>query len=86
MSIHPQERHHINSTQARRRLESGHPELWVECPQCHSSAGRTWFMGARFMGITHRARRALYQQIQLQNVATPAMPEQLDRQSAGGCE
>ena len=41
MSIHPQERHHINSTQARRRLESGHPELWVECPQCHSSrAGR----------------------------------------------
>jgi len=73
MSIHPQEHCPINSKQARRRLESGHPELSIECPQCHSSAGRTCYMGPGLMGITHRARRALYQQIQLQNAGTPAM-------------
>lgn len=73
MIIHPQTHHPINSKQARRRLESGHPELSIECPQCHSSAGRTCFMGPGFLGITHRARRALYQQIQMQSLAAPAM-------------
>jgi len=73
MSIHPQVHHRINSKQARRRLESGHPELSIECPQCHSSVGRTCFVGPGFLGITHRARRALYQQIQMQSLAVPTM-------------
>jgi hypothetical protein len=73
MTFHPQGHHHINSKQARKRLEIGHPELSVGCPQCHSSAGRTCFMGPGFMGITHRARRALYQQLRSQSAATPAM-------------
>jgi len=73
MNIHPQVHNHINSKQARRRLESGHPELSIECPRCHSSAGRTCFMGPGFLGITHRARRALYQQIQMQNSPAPVM-------------
>jgi hypothetical protein len=54
-------RQHTNSRQARRGLRIGHPELSIECPQCHSSAGRTCFMGPGFLGITHQARRATYQ-------------------------
>jgi hypothetical protein len=85
MRIYSQEHHSINSKQARRRLESGHPELSIECPQCHSAAGRTCFMGAGFMGITHRARQALYQQIQLQSSAAPAMAQnRLEKQCAAG--
>jgi hypothetical protein len=62
MISRPQMMHRTNSAQARRGLQVGHPELSVECPQCHSSAGRTCFMGPGFMGIVHHARRALYQQ------------------------
>ena len=73
MSIHSEGHSHINSKQARRRLEIGHPELAIACPQCHCSAGRTCFMGPGFMGITHRARRALHQQIQLRTAAMLAL-------------
>lgn len=65
--------HQINSKQARRGLEAGHPELSVECPQCHSSAGRTCFMGPGYMGITHRARQALYEQLRSRSVATASI-------------
>ncbi len=61
---HPQTFQHTNSRQARRGLRIGHPELSVECPQCHSAAGRTCFMGPGFLGITHRVRRTRYQQQQ----------------------
>lgn len=85
MSIHPQERHHINSTQARRRLESGHPELWVECPQCHSSAGRTCFVGVLWELPIERGGRSISKSNCSMWPLQP-WPEQLGRQSAGGCE
>ena len=73
MIIHPRGHDQINSKQARRRLEMGYPELSIECPQCHSSAGRTCFMGPGYMGITHRARRAVYEQLRSRSLATPSI-------------
>lgn len=49
-----------NAKQARKGIEKGHPELMVECPQCHSPVGRTCFMGPGYWGITHLVRRARY--------------------------
>jgi hypothetical protein len=69
----PQMLHRTNSAQARRGLQSGHPELSVECPQCHSSVGRTCFMGPGFMGITHHVRRALYQERRRESSAVQAV-------------
>jgi hypothetical protein len=59
MDIHPT--HSITSGQARKGLRRGHPELSVECPQCHSAVGRKCFMKPGFLGITHIARRVKYQ-------------------------
>lgn len=52
-----------NSKQARKGILRGHPELAVECPQCHSAAGRTCFMGPGYWGITHLVRKARYRQL-----------------------
>jgi hypothetical protein len=52
-----------NSNQARKGLRRGHPELAVECPQCHSPIGRTCFMAPGYWGVTHTVRRARYQQL-----------------------
>jgi hypothetical protein len=73
MSFRPQRHDPINSKQARTRLQSGHPELSVECPQCRSSAGRTCFMGRGYMGIPHRARRALYEQLRSGRLVVTSM-------------
>jgi hypothetical protein len=64
---------HINSKQARKHLAVGYPELSIECPQCHSSAGRKCFMAPGYMGITHRARRALYEEFRTRGLATPSI-------------
>ena len=56
---HPQ--HTITTGHARKGVRRGHPELSVECPQCHSAIGRTCFMTPGFFGITHSARRLRYQ-------------------------
>ena len=51
-----------NSTQARKGMRRGHPELAVECPQCHSPIGRTCFMGPGYWGITHVLRKLRYRE------------------------
>jgi hypothetical protein len=48
-----------NAKQARKGVRSGHPELAVECPQCHSAIGRTCLMAPGFWGIRHTVRKAL---------------------------
>lgn len=73
MIIHPDGHRQINSKQARRRLAVGYPELSIECPQCHSSAGRTCFMGPGYMGITHRARRVVYEQIRSRSLVSSSI-------------
>ncbi len=52
-----------NSSQARKGVRRGHPELAVECPQCSAPIGRTCFMGPGYWGITHSVRKAHYLQI-----------------------
>lgn len=52
-----------NSKQARKGIRRGHPELAVECPQCHSAVGRTCFMGPGYWGITHVVRKARYREL-----------------------
>lgn len=64
----------LTSGQARRAARKGHPELSVECPQCHAIVGRTCFMKPGFWGVTHIIRKEWYQQQQL---AGP--PPALDR-------
>jgi len=51
-----------NSSQARKGIRRGHPELAVECPQCHSPIGRTCFMGSGYWGITHTLRKLRYRE------------------------
>jgi hypothetical protein len=55
-----------NAKQARKGIRKGHPELSVECPQCHSPAGRTCFMGPGYWGITHKVRKARYQEMSVE--------------------
>jgi len=59
-----------NSKQAKKGIRTGHPELMVECPQCHSPAGRTCFMGSGFWEITHAVRKARYRE-QCMTATTP---------------
>ena len=54
-----------NSKQAKKGIRTGHPELMVECPQCHSPAGRTCLMGPGYWGITHTARKARYRELSM---------------------
>jgi hypothetical protein len=58
-----------NSNQARKGMRRGHPELAVECPQCHSPIGRTCFMPPGYWGITHAVRRTRYQAISIAQIA-----------------
>jgi hypothetical protein len=51
-----------NSSQARKGMRRGHPELGVECAQCHSPIGRTCFMGPGYWGITHTLRKLRYRE------------------------
>ena len=51
----------ITTGQARKGVRLGHPELSIECPQCHSAIGRRCFMKPGLLGITHGARRLKYQ-------------------------
>ena len=62
-----------NSKQAKKGIASGHPELTVECPQCHSPAGRTWPI------------HPFYTQPSLSAVLRTVIPENLvvDRLGAG---
>ena len=50
----------ITSAQARKGMRAGHPELSVECPECHSAAGRRCFMRPGLLGISHTARQITY--------------------------
>lgn len=52
-----------NSKQARKGIRRGYPELTIECPQCHSPAGRTCFMGPGYWGLTHTVRKARYREL-----------------------
>ncbi len=45
----------------RNGMLKGHPELDIECPQCHSAVGRTCFMAPGYWGITHTVRKVQYQ-------------------------
>jgi len=50
------------SGQARKAARRGHPELSIECPQCHAIIGRTCFMKPGILGVTHAVRKIRYQQ------------------------
>jgi hypothetical protein len=63
-----------NSTQARKGMRRGHPELAVECPQCHSPIGRTCFMGPGYWGITHVLRKLRYREGGVAEATTSAQP------------
>ena len=63
-----------NSKQAKKGIRSGHPELTVECPQCHSPAGRTCFMAPGYWGITHTARKARYRELSMAAVTPITLP------------
>lgn len=52
--------HQITTGQARKGIRVGHPELSIECPQCHSVAGRRCFMNPGLLGITHAVRQMTY--------------------------
>jgi hypothetical protein len=54
-----------NSKQAKKGIRSGHPEIMVECPQCHSPAGRTCFMAPGYWGVAHTVRKARYRELSL---------------------
>lgn len=62
----------ITSVRARKGLRAGHPELSVECPQCHSAAGRRCFMRPGLLGITHAVRQIEYRSQSLQRYSTSA--------------
>jgi hypothetical protein len=59
-----QTQNRITSGQARKGFRTGHPELLVECPQCHSAIGRRCFMKPGLLGISHTARLVTYQKQQ----------------------
>lgn len=59
-----------SAKQARNGIRRGHPELEVECPQCHSGVGRTCFMAPGYWGITHRARKGRYHELSLAKADT----------------
>lgn len=63
-----------NVKQARKGIRRGHPELTVECPQCHSPVGRTCFMGPGYWGITHMVRKARYQELSNASATPSALP------------
>ena len=65
----------ITSGQARKGLRAGHPELSVECPQCHSAAGRRCFMKPGLLGITHAVRQIKYRSQSLQRYSASAQQE-----------
>ena len=52
--------HRITTGQARKGIRIGHPELSIECPQCHSNVGQRCFMSPGLLGITHAVRRMTY--------------------------
>jgi hypothetical protein len=54
-------RHRLTSGQARKGVRMGHPELSIECPQCHSAIGRRCLMRPGLLGITHSVRQMAYQ-------------------------
>ena len=54
-------RHRPTSGQARKGVRMGHPELSIECPQCHSAIGRRCLMRPGLLGITHSVRQMTYQ-------------------------
>lgn len=62
----------ITSGQARKGMRVGHPELSVECPQCHSAAGRRCFMKPGLLGITHAVRQISYRSQVLQRYSASA--------------
>ena len=62
----------ITSGQARKGLRIGHPELSVECPLCHSAAGRRCFMKPGLLGITHAVRQLTYESKLLERYSSPA--------------
>jgi len=65
----------ITSGQARKGMRLGHPELSVECPQCHSAAGRRCFMKPGLLGITHAVRQITYRSQSLQRYSASAQLE-----------
>ncbi len=64
----------LNSKQAKKGVLRGHPELAVECPQCHSAIGRTCFMGPGYWGITHQVRKSRYRELTGKIGGTIKMP------------
>ena len=62
----------ITSGQARKGLRKGHPELSVECPQCHSEAGRRCFMKPGLLGITHAVRQLAFRSQLLRHYSAAA--------------
>lgn len=52
--------HQITTGQARKGFRIGHPELSIQCPQCHSVIGQRCFMSPGLLGITHLVRQITY--------------------------
>lgn len=71
MHTTPMRPHLLTSGQARRAARMGHPEMSIECPQCHATVGRTCFMKPGFWGVCHTIRKEKYHQ-QLQADRNPA--------------
>ena len=63
-----------NSKQAKKGIRKGHPELAIECPQCHSAVGRTCFMGPGYWGITHMVRKVRYQEACIAETMAAPLP------------
>jgi hypothetical protein len=61
----------LMSGQARRAVRIGHPELSVECPQCHAIVGRTCFMKPGIMGVTHNLRKLAYERQRIVLLTSP---------------
>jgi len=54
-------RYWLTRGNARRALRVATPELSIECPQCHSAAGRRCLMAPGLTGITHTIRKFQYE-------------------------
>jgi len=71
MSDNRNEQFWLTSAHARKAARRGRPELAIECPQCHSAAGRTCFMKPGIMGVTHTVRKMRYQQLRAADNQAP---------------
>ena len=62
-----QARYWLTRGNARKALRLATPELSIECPHCHSAAGRRCLMEPGLAGITHRIRKFQFAQREIES-------------------